>query len=178
MRFLGILAAALAVIGGVVFLVYHENQESLVNLEGEILKVRTYELNPNATILIADFRVHNPDQVPFVVDTVQLDMETEDGMRVEGRMLNGRDIDNMFGYEKLAGPKYNEPLLMQDSVPAGEAVDRMAAARIDLPEQEVVRHRNLFLTIEEVDGLVSVITEKPATDDEIKDADEQPAAPE
>lgn len=166
MRFLGILGVALVVIGAIVFLVYSENQASLVNLEGEILKVRTYKLNPNSTIVIADFRVHNSDQAAFVVNTVQMDLESEDGMRIEGRMLNGHDINSMFGYEKLSGSKYNEPLLMQDKVPAGETMDRMAAARIDLPEPQVARRRNLFLAIEEVDGLVSVITEKPVTDDD------------
>lgn len=166
MRFAGIVGVTLVVVSAVVFLIYSENQASLVNLEGEILKVRTYKLNPNSTIVITDFRVHNPDQVPFVVSTVQMDLETEDGMLVEGRMLNGHDINSMFGYEKLSGSKYNEPLLMQDEVPAGETLDRMAAARVDVPEPQVGLRRNVFLKIQEVDGLTSVIAEKPVTGDD------------
>lgn len=163
-RFLLILLAMLVIVSGVVWTVYTANQEALVNLEGQVLRVRTYPLTPEASIVIADFRVRNPDAVPFVVHEVAMTLEQPNGETIEAQMLTAGDINRMFAYQKLAGPQYNDPLLVQDRVPAGESWDRMAAGRIDLPEQQIGQRANLHIRIEEIDGLASTISEDPGAD--------------
>ena len=62
------------------------------------------------------------------------------GDTVEGRTASKNDIENVFRYEKLLGPKYNPTLSLQDRILPHQTVDRMAGARFELPEAAVDGH--------------------------------------
>jgi hypothetical protein len=147
------LALGLAVAGGLVFTLLTATQGSHLRLEGKILKVRVLALTGSgASLVIVDFRVTNPSNVPFVANSVTLHLEPATGDAVEGRTISKTDIENIFRYEKLLGPKYNPILSLQDRIPPHQTVDRMAGARFELPEAAINARKAIRIRIEDVDG--------------------------
>jgi hypothetical protein len=154
-----LLLAALALVGGVTWLTYSINQSSLLTLEGSILKVRSYPLPGGATLVFADFRVTNPTGTPFVVDSVAMDLDRAGAEPLAGGVMTRREIEQFFAYEKMAGPQFNDPLIIQDRIPAGAALDRMAAARFETSESAVEGRTGLRIRIREIDGVTAEIAE-------------------
>src|ERR1700722_1501126 len=112
------LAAGLAVVGGLIFTMLTATQGAHLRLEGKILKVRVLALPGRAaSIVVVDFRATNPSNVPFVVNSVTLHLEPASGDAVNGQTISKADIENIFRYEKLLGPKYNPVLSLPDRIP-------------------------------------------------------------
>ena len=153
------LLVGLAVAGGLVWVLLFSTQSNHLELTGSILKVRVLALN-NASLVMADFRVTNPSGLPFVVKNGELQLDPFSGDPVVAKQVSKTDIDNVFKYQKLIGPKYNEVLTLRDRVPAGTTVDRMVGGRFELVESAIARRKALRLRIEDVDGTVAVIAEK------------------
>jgi hypothetical protein len=160
-RFWVFFLVGLAVVGAAIFGAFYSNRGSHVQLAGSILKVRTYP-DGNGTLVFADFRVINPSSLPFVVSSVQMSMETADGEVAMATALSKSDADKIVKYYKLIGPKYNDVLSIQDKLPPVSTVDRMAAGRFNFPAKFLESRKTLRLRIEEVDGVVAEITEKPS----------------
>lgn len=154
------LLAGLAVVAGLLFLLFAGTKGAHLRLEGKILKVRVLSLPGSKAVLVtADFRLTNPSDVPFVVSSVKLRLEPAEGDAVEGAMISKPDMAAVFQYEKLLGPQYNQVLSIEDRINPHQQVDRMAGARFDLPEASIQGRRSLKLTIEEIDGTVAELTE-------------------
>lgn len=154
------LVVGLAVVFLAVAGIMMSTKSAHLDLTGNILKVRTLALGANATVVILDFRVTNPSGLPFVVRDVTMRLEPPSGEPVEGSQLSKSDVDNVFKYEKLAGTKFNDVLSLRDKVPAGQTLDRMSAARFELPEAEIQSRKRMVLHLEDVDGPAAEITEK------------------
>jgi len=154
------LAAGLAVVGGLIFTMLTATQGGHLRLEGKILKVRVLALPGSAaSIVIVDFRVTNPSDVPFVVNSVTLHLQPATGDAADGATISKRDIENMFLYEKLLGPKYNDTLSLQDRIAPHKTADLMAGARFELPEAAVNSRKAIRLRLEDVDGAAAEVTE-------------------
>jgi hypothetical protein len=154
------LVAGLAVVGGLIFTMLTATQGAHLRLEGKILKVQVLALPGSAaSIVVVDFRVTNPSNVPFVVNSVTLHLEPAKGDASDGNTISKSDIDNMFRYEKLLGPKYNDTLSLQDRIPAHKTADLMTGARFELPESAMNGRKSIRLRIEDVDGATAEITE-------------------
>jgi len=154
------LAAGLAVVGGLIFTMLTATQGAHLRLEGKILKVRVLALPGRAaSIVVVDFRVTNPSNVPFVVSSVTLHLEPATGDAADGTMISKRDVENIFRYEKLLGPKYNDTLSLQDRIAAHKTEDLMAGARFELPESRVNSRKSIHVRIEDVDGAAAELTE-------------------
>jgi hypothetical protein len=52
----------------------------------------------------------------------------------------------------LLGPKYNPGLAINDVIMPRTTVDRMLAARFEVPEAAIQTRKNMILHIEEIDG--------------------------
>lgn len=150
----------LAVVGMGVYVALFANKSSHLELDGDILKVRVMALNPQASLVVADFRVKNPSGLPFVVKSVKARLELPSGETLESEPISKVNLENVFQYEKLIGPQYNPALTLQDAVPAHGTVDRMIGARFDVPESAVESRKGLHLRIDEVDGAMADIGEK------------------
>lgn len=148
---------ALLALGAVAAALLWTNRGAHLVLEGAILKVRTLALD-SATAVVADFRLVNPADYPFVVRKVDLIMDVG-GRQVEGVVAADVDARDLFAAYPIIGPKYNETLRMRETIPPKRSVDRMVAARFELSQAEVEARRGLRLRIEELDGLVSEIQE-------------------
>jgi len=158
-RFPLILLASLVVISGIVWTAVSIHQSSLVRLDGSVLKVRTFPLTPESTLLMVDFRVNNPTRLPFVVEKVEMFVDRSGGDPAPGDMLSRADVDRVFEYTKLAGPKYNDTLIVSTRIQPGESLDRMSVGRVDLPEAAIDGRLAVRLRIREIDGQVAEVRE-------------------
>jgi len=158
-RFPLILLASLAVIGGIVWVFVSTHQSSLVRLEGSILKIRTYPLNSQSTLVLADFRVTNPTQLPFVVDKLEMFVDRPGGEPVPGDILSRADVNLVFEYQKITGPEYNDPLIISNQIKPGETIDRMSAGKVDVPEAQIDGRLGVRIRIHEFNGQVAEIAE-------------------
>lgn len=149
----------LGIVGAGLFGVLYMNRGSHVQLTGSILKVRSIADGEGA-IVFADFRVTNTAAYPFVVNSVDMTMETPDGEVAKAVMFSKSDVENVTRYLKFLGPKYNDVLSIQDKLPAVETSDRMAAGRFPFPPKFLQQRKTLRLRIEEVGGVVAEIVEK------------------
>jgi hypothetical protein len=164
-RFWGLMLLAFLSVGLIVWGALYFNQANLVHVGGSILKVREQPTGPNSTLILADFRITNSSGVPFVVNSVTMTLDGDGkSAPVDSNILSKSDIVQVFQYYPLLKPQYNEALTIQDRIPPGQSVDRMAAASFDVPQSVVDSRadsrRTLRIRIEEVDGAVAEITEK------------------
>ncbi len=154
-----LILASLAVLGGLVAIFVSANKSSLVRLEGSILKVRTYALSKQATLVLADFRLTNPTRVPFVVNSIEMFLDRPGYEPAPAGILTRGEVERVFAYQKFTGPQYNETLRVGTKIAPGETMDRMSAGRVELTEADLERRTAVRLRIRELDGRVSEITE-------------------
>jgi len=154
------LAAGLAVVSGLIFTMLTATQGAHLRLEGKILKVRVLALPGRAaSIVVVDFRVTNPSNLPFIVNSVTFHLQPATGDAAYGTTISKSDIENIFRYEKLLGPKYNDTLSLQDRIAPHRTADLMAGARFELPETAVNSRKSIRVRIEDVDGAAAELTE-------------------
>ncbi|MEP7353683.1 MAG: hypothetical protein ABI824_10670 [Acidobacteriota bacterium] len=169
-NFVAILAACLALVGGVVWYSVSANQGHLLTLKGTVLKVRTLSFEPKATIVIVDFRVTNPSSVPFSVQDVALEMDPKasdanpkgaDGKTkpVLSRLLEKRELARLFEFEPKAGAKEHEAMGAGDSIGAGMTKEFMISARFELPQADVESRAGLRILVHEIDRMVAEFAE-------------------
>ncbi|HEY6328948.1 MAG TPA: hypothetical protein VI756_06390 [Blastocatellia bacterium] len=156
--FLGI---GLAVVGIVIGAVWFGTKSAHLELTGKILKVRVLALGKSASLIVVDFRVTNPSDVPFVVSDVSLKLTEAGGKNDEGSAASRGDIDNVFAAQRLIGPHFNDVLGLRDRIAPHKTLDRMTAARFEVPESEVNTRKSIVLHLEDVDGAMADLTETP-----------------
>jgi hypothetical protein len=159
-RFWIFLPAGLAVVGVLLFILLSTTTGAHLRLEGKILKVRVLPVNAGlASIVVVDFRATNPSDVPFVVSSVKIQLEPPSGDALEGTQASKPDLQDIFQYAKIIGPKYNDVLSLQDRVAPHQTVDRMTGARFEIPEAAVNSRKGIRLQIEDLDGAAAELGE-------------------
>ena len=161
-QFWTFLLVGLAVVGVAVAVLLFSTKGAHLDLQGEILKVRVLALNPNASLVMADFRVTNPSDLNFIVKNVTMWLDPLSGVPLEGTPISKHDMDNVFTYQKLLGPKYNDVLSIKDRIGPRQTVDRMTGVRFELPESGIDFRKDIRLHFEEMDGTVVDLAEKRA----------------
>lgn len=131
-----------------------------LELKGTILKVRVLPLSPTASLAIVDFRVTDPSDVPFVLKGATLSLEPASGAILEGMTVSKPDIENVFQYNPILGPKFNDVLGIKDKIAPHQRIDRMVGARFEIPESEAEDRKAIHLHIEEMDGVTADLVEK------------------
>jgi hypothetical protein len=139
--------------------VVHMQRGAYIDLPGKILKVRTAPLDEASAVAVLDFRVSNPADYPFVIRKVTVALEDDAGNESEGQTVSEVDARQLFQVIPLLGQKYNDTLLMRDSIPPHNSWDRMVAARFEVPESKLEARKRLAVRIEEVDGKVFDLSE-------------------
>lgn len=151
------LAIALAIGGGALWV----NRGAHLELEGGIQKVRVQGLDDAAAVIV-DLRMVNPSGVPLVVREVAMILTDAEGRQLEGQVVAEADAKRFLDYYVALGPKYNDTLKVRERIGAGQTVDRMVAARFEIPEAKVQARKGLRIRVEDVDGAVSELKETPA----------------
>jgi hypothetical protein len=131
-----------------------------LELKGTILKVRVMPLSPVASLVIVDFRVSNPSDVPFVMKDASLTLEPATGTILDGMGVAKSDIENVFKYNPILGPKFNDVLGIKDKIAPHQRLDRMVGARFEIPESQAEDRKAIHLHIEDLDGVTADLVEK------------------
>jgi hypothetical protein len=158
--FLLSLLAGLAAVGiGLTFL-FVGTKGNHLELTGTILKVRVMPLSPVASLVIVDFRVNDPSDVPFVVKSASLTLEPATGAPLDAMMVSKADIENVFKYNPILGPKFNDVLSIKDRIEPHQRLDRMVGARFEITDAQADDRKAVHLHLEELDGATADLVEK------------------
>jgi len=130
-----------------------------LELEGSIQKVRLLSVEEAASIAVLDFRFVNGSDYLFVVREVAVSMEDAQGNVLEGAVISEVDAQRLFQYYPVLGQKYNPTLVVRTRIAPRQSLDRMVAARFEVPEKRLQGRRRLKIRIQDVDGAVSEIVE-------------------
>jgi hypothetical protein len=116
-------------------------------------------MDDNSSVAILDFRFVNPSNYGFVVREVKVSLEDKQGRTLDGAVVSEMDAKRLFQYYPMLGQKYNETLLLRTKIGPRQAMDRMVAARFEIPEKLLQDRKQLRIRVEDVDGPVSEIVE-------------------
>jgi hypothetical protein len=155
-----LLVAGLAIVGAGLGLLLVGTKGNHLELTGTILHTRVLALNAKASLVVIDFRVRNPSDVPFVVKSATIQLTPSSGETLDGTPISKPDVENVFKYEPLLGPKFNDLLSIRDKIAPHQSMDRMVAARFDLPDSQIDARKSVQLRIEDMDGTVADLGEK------------------
>ena len=131
-----------------------------LELAGDILKVRVLPLSPVASLVVVDFRVRNISDIPFVMKSATLTMDSAKGELLESTTVSKSDIETVFQYNPILGPKFNDVLGIKDRIAPHQKLDRMVGARFEIPESQADERKAIHLHLEEIDGATADLTEK------------------
>ncbi len=152
---MGLVVVAILIVGTLM-----KTKSGHLSVVGKIMKVRPLSTDPQNTLVVVDFRAHNEARIPFMSREAKVIVTKADGSEVEGDTVAQSDMDRVFDYYKILGPKYNPVLIQRDRIKGGETMDRMIAASVALPESEVEKRKNLAVRLFDVDGQTFDISEK------------------
>lgn len=150
------IAAVAVIVAGIVYI----ERGGHVELPGKILKVRTAPLDDATTAVVIDFRVTNPADYPFQVRAVTVVLENSLGVQTEGSTASEIDAQRLLAGVPLLGDRYNQSLMVRERVPKHTTLDRMIAARFELPESQLQSRKRFLVRIEEWDGVVQELSER------------------
>jgi len=142
----------IVVIAVAVSAVLYSRRGAHLELKGEIIKVRTGALSDRDSIAVLDFRVENVSDVPFVVRQVEVTADQPNGASADSAIISKMDLHQLFQYNRFLGDQYNDSLSIRDTIPPHAKVDRMVAARFDLPIKELESAKTIHLSIQDMDG--------------------------
>jgi hypothetical protein len=152
---IGIVVIAIAVA-----FIFYANRGSHLELPGKILKVRTAPLDEKSAAVVIDFRVTNPSNVTFMTREVTVVLEDKSGKQTEGATSSEMDAQRLMAGIPLLGQKYNPSLIVRTQVAPHSSLDRMVAARFEVPDDELQARKRFLVRIEEVDGATVEYSEK------------------
>jgi len=154
------LVVGLAVVGVALGFLLIGTKGNHLELNGTILKVRVLPLSPVASLVVVDFRVTDPSDIPFVMKGASLTLEPASGPMLDGMTVSKSDVENVFKYNPLLGPKFNDVLGIKDRIEPHQRLDRMVAARFEIPESQTEERKAIHLHVEEIDGVTADLIEK------------------
>lgn len=148
------LVVVIIVIGAVLFF------KRGIDPTGAILKVRTQALDESSSVAVVDFRVENTSDTGLVIRDVGVSLEAKDGKKYPGAVVAEVDAQALFKFYTVLGQKFNNTLRVRDKIAPHEKVDRMIAARFEVPEAQLNNRARLTVRVEDVDGPAAEIREK------------------
>lgn len=151
-QFLIFFGVGVVVIAITVWGIMYSHKGAHLELKGEILKVRTGALSDQDSIAVLDFRVQNISDVPFQVRIVEVTVDKAEGGTAESVMISKVDLHQLFQFNRFLGDQYNDSLSLKDRIEPHQTIDRMVAARFDLPIKALESAKAIHLSIQDVDG--------------------------
>jgi len=79
-------------------------------------------------------------------------VDKADGSTAESAMISKMDLHQLFQFNRFLGDQYNDSLSLKDKIAPHERIDRMVAARFDLPVKTLESAKMIHLNIQDVDG--------------------------
>lgn len=150
---------ALVIVAAAVSTILVSTRRNRVELTGEVLKVRTHQMDSEHTIALIDMRVHNPSTQQFVVREVEVFVEEPDGKSTQADVFAEQDIRRVIDYYKMLGTKDNPGLLRRDKINAGTTTDRTLAISAPMTDERFGNRKGLRFTVHDVDGKTTELRE-------------------
>jgi hypothetical protein len=151
-------AAAIVVIGVLIWIGFAKTEGNHLAPTGFIGKVRTVKAADDVTFMVIDFRVKNDSDRDMIVHSVETAIDTADGDTIMGGGVASADIKSAFRNYPLLGDQYNPILKERDTIPAHGAVNRMVGVRFDAPAEKVDSRKRVVLRVEDITGPVVELT--------------------
>ena len=152
-------AIALVIVAVAVSGILMSTRKNKVELTGEILKVRTHQMDPEHTIVLIDTRIHNPSTQQFVVREVEVFVEEADGKRTPAEIFAEADIKRVVDYYKTLGTKDNPGLLRRDKLNSGTTTDKTIAVSAPMTDERLSQRKALRIVVHDVDRKQTEIVE-------------------
>jgi hypothetical protein len=150
---------ALLIVAAAVSTILITTRKNRVELTGEVLKVRTHQMDPEHTIALIDMRVRNPSTQQFVVRDVEVFVDEPDGKSTPTDLFAESDIKRVLAYYPMLGEKYTPGLLRRDAIASGETTDRSIAVSAPMRDIRLADRNRFRIVIHDVDGAVTEIVE-------------------
>lgn len=154
------LLAGLVAVGAMVVGFLAVTKDAVIQVTGEIQKVRVSQLDDRGSIAILDFRIVNPAGYPYVVRNADLFLETKTGERKTGIAIADMDVKRVLQAYPILGQKYNDTIRTREKFPPKTTVDKMIASRFEMSEADLNARARFIVRIEDVDGAVNELVEK------------------
>ena len=151
-QFLIVFGIGLLLVAGAVFGILYSTKGAHLELAGKIMKIRTGALSEEDSIAVIDVRLENPSDVPFVVRQVEVTLDKQDGTTATGAVISKADLKQLFQYNRFLGDQYNDGLAIKDKIAPHTTVDRMVAARFDLPNKQLGSAKTIHFSVQDMDG--------------------------
>jgi hypothetical protein len=142
----------LVVVSIAVVWIFYMQRGAHIEPAGKFLKVRTLALDENSSIAVIDFRVVNSSDYTVMVREVTVTLEQPNRTSSDGTVVSEVDARRLFQYYPVLGQKFNDSLIIRDRIKPHETLDRMIAARFEIPVAQLDGRKRLKLRVEDVDG--------------------------
>jgi|SRR5579863_2896859 len=159
-QFWGFLVVGLVAVGLAVAAIWSGTKGAHLDLTGKIINVRSVPIDGKTMLVVVDFRVTNPSDIPLVIREVSLKMERYKDTPLNGTEVSRGDVDTMFEAFPAIGAKVKDVLAPPETVGPGKTIDRMAEATFETTKAAVEVRKAVILHVEDVDGAEFDITEK------------------
>jgi hypothetical protein len=158
-RFFILFAVGIVIIAAAVSAVLYTHKGNHLLLNGKVLKIRTGALSDQDSIAVLDMRLENPSDVPFEVRQVLVILNKQDGSTADAALIAKMDLPQVFKFNRYLGDQYNDSLSIKDTIPPHGTVDRMIAARFDVPNKELEASKSILISIQDMGGTLFEITQ-------------------
>jgi hypothetical protein len=149
------LVAVAALLGGILFSTRHNK----VELKGEILKVRSHQLDAEHTVAVLDLRLTNPSTQQFMVKDVEVYVDDPGGAAKEADVFSDIDGLRVLEYYKVLGKRYNPSLIRRDKFSAGQSADRTLMINVPMTDEQFAKRKRLRVVIHDADGPTTEVAE-------------------
>ncbi|MBC8165721.1 MAG: hypothetical protein H7Y20_07605 [Bryobacteraceae bacterium] len=147
--------AVAAVVGGILF-TSHSNR---LTLNGQVLKVRSHQIDSEHTLVLIDLRLTNPSSQQLLVSDAEAFLDEADGSSKTLEIFAESDAARMLDYYKTLGTKANIGLIRRDKINAGQTVDRTIAASAPMTEERVLSRKRFRFIVHDADGITAEVAE-------------------
>ena len=151
---------ALLIVAAAVSGILFSTRKHRVELTGEVLKVRSHQVDPQHTIVLVDMRVANPSTQQFVVRDVEAFVEESDGKSVPAELFAESDIQRALTYYKVLGEKYTPGLVRKDRIDSRATTDRSIAFSAPMTDARFAERKAIRIVVHDVDRKSTEIREK------------------
>ena len=157
----GLIAGAIAVVAvvAVVSTILVSTRKNHLELKGEILKVRSHQLDTEHTLALIDVRLQNPSTQQFLVKEVEVYVTDPRGKQVQAELFSEPDSQRFVDYYPVLGKKYNQGLIQRDKINPAQTVDRTVSVSAPLPDAQFELRKNIRIRVHDADGTTVEVSE-------------------
>jgi hypothetical protein len=149
----------LLVIGAAIWAVFYKQSGAHIEPKGSILKVRTLNLDDNASAAIVEIRMTNDSDYQLVTRTIELSAVTSKG-EVEGNVVAESDVKSLFQHFPVLGEQFNPVLKARDKVPPHTSIDREVCAQFRIGVADLDQRKDLIVRVQDITGPTAEMHEK------------------